>query len=264
MPKILFILVFAFCTVHLHAQDTLYRTDGSHQVVNVLEINKTQIKYKPFSNPDAPIYVILNTAILKIVDKNGTTTTFTSSINPSDNSITESSIPNLKTLSGSHFISMNIADLFTGLLTLNYEYTLESGKLGLKVPLTTGFYTLSGSYNQIGESYFPYTTIFGTGIGLNFYPRGQRSVTYFIGPAFYYRSFNYSVADPGTYIYNNKVGSFTSFFIQNGVLFHAGTRLNLSMDAGLGYAWINTSIPYYSDHKLGYRLKIGINVGFKL
>ncbi len=233
-------------------------------MVNILEINKTQVKYKPYSNPDAPKYVILITSVSKIVDKNGKTTTFAGIVNPSDNIYHNSTIPDVKNPAGIHFISMNVADLFTGLLTLNYEYTLESGRLSLKIPLSTGFYTLSGSYNQYGDSYFPYTTVFGTGIGLNFYPRGQRSVTYFIGPAFYYRSFNYSVADPGTYIYNNKVGSFTSFFIQNGVLFHAGTRLNLSIDAGLGYAWINTAIPYYSDHKLGYRLKIGINVGFKL
>lgn len=263
MRKYITILVLSFFTISLHAQDTLYKTDGNRQVVNILEINQSQVKYKPYMKEDAPPYIILKTSISKIVDKNGNTTTFAGFISPVDSTHIISNPTQHNSSNGRNFISMNVADLFVGILTLNYEYTLESGKLSLKVPLSTGFYSLSGSNNQYNDSYYPGATIIGTGIGLNFYPRGQRPVSYFLGPALYYRLYNYSSYDPVTYIYKNEVGSLIGIFIQNGVLFHAGQKFNLSIDVGLGYLGISQTSNYYTNQYEGIRFRIGINVGLK-
>jgi len=266
MRNLVFFALFFFTAFNLSAQDTLYRTDGSHQVVQVLETNKSQVKYKPYHDIDAPVFVILNTSVTKIVYQNGTTVEYAGFVSPSDSLRPVTVNPEPKGSTGRHFLSLNAVDLFTGLLTLNYEYTLESGKLTLKFPLSTGFYTLTGSADLYNESYYPSATIFGTGIGINYYPKGKRPVAYFLGPSVFFRFYNYSIYDQVTGKYSTDVGSIIGFFIQNGVLFAAGPKLTLSTDFGLGYTFIDQVTPYnaeYTEQYDGFRLKVGINVGFK-
>ena len=57
MKQLLFVTFF-FCSLCLSAQDVIVKRDGSTILSKVLEVNKTDIKYKKFSNLNGPTYTI--------------------------------------------------------------------------------------------------------------------------------------------------------------------------------------------------------------
>src|SRR5688572_17688182 len=63
---------YAFLFQFIEAQDIIYLNNGSKFEATVKEINADNIKYKNFSNPDGPTYVIAKTDVLFIEYKNGT------------------------------------------------------------------------------------------------------------------------------------------------------------------------------------------------
>ena len=264
MQKLLVFLVVAIFAVNLHAQDTLFKTNGQRQVVTILDIMQTQIKYRPYLTQDAPVFIIQNRYVSKIVFKNGETKTFTAKATTPDST---NNIPFPKqenNTNSRHFISLNAADLLMGMFTIDYEYTLGSGKLGLKFPLSTGY----GIFNQTNVDYgygryVPRSTIIGSGISLNFYPAGLSQVAYFVGPSFQYRKFraDYNFFDPVNYTttYIKRNGTFISLFIQNGLLFQAGPKLNLNLNIGLGYAHITET----ENPDNAFRMNLGANIGYR-
>lgn len=258
MRYFLVVLFLSFYSVNLHAQDTLYKTNGSRNVVKILEIRQTGVKYKSSSNPDGPVFVLNKNYISKIVRQNGEVISFPVYVDHAvQNQFNAGFIRR-------NILSLNVSDLFVGMFTVNYEHALKSGKLSLKIPLSTGFHTLSGTHNEYSnDTYLPVTTIVGAGIELDFYPAGHRQVDYFIGPSLQYRLFNadYGYYDPASSIYSLKkrTGTFMGFFIQNGVFFQAGTKLALSLELGLGY--VNITDTDRPDG--GIRMNFRTNIGFK-
>lgn len=72
MRKILFTSI-AFCCFSLIAQsqDKIYRQNGKIIEAKIVEIGSSEIKYREFSNPSGPIYVLETDRIKKIVYENG-------------------------------------------------------------------------------------------------------------------------------------------------------------------------------------------------
>ncbi len=58
------------------SQDKIYRNNGKVVEAKILEIGSDEIKYKEFSNPDGPIYILETDKIKKIVFANGTSQQF--------------------------------------------------------------------------------------------------------------------------------------------------------------------------------------------
>ena len=71
MRYIFYISLLLFGSTILSAQDTLYKTDGSHQIVKIKEVNDDLVKYIPSSIPDGPVYSILKSYVTKIVYESG-------------------------------------------------------------------------------------------------------------------------------------------------------------------------------------------------
>ncbi len=63
-------------TVSLSAQDLIVKTDATQVEARVLEISPEQIRYKRFSNPDGPTYVLPVSAVDYIRYANGETESF--------------------------------------------------------------------------------------------------------------------------------------------------------------------------------------------
>lgn len=63
-------MIIVFPLVSL-AQDKIYKTDRTYIEVKVQEIGVTEIKYKKFSNPYGPTYIILKKEVWMIVYENG-------------------------------------------------------------------------------------------------------------------------------------------------------------------------------------------------
>ena len=85
MNKRLWALVFALGTcASLSAQDLIVKTDATQVEARVLEITPEQIRYKRFSNPDGPTYVLPVSAIDYIRYANGDTDTFRQPADPAN------------------------------------------------------------------------------------------------------------------------------------------------------------------------------------
>lgn len=70
----LFLLIIA--SMNADAQDVIVLTSGDSVLSKVQEINQTEIKYKKFSNPDGPLYVIDKSTVASITYANGDKDTF--------------------------------------------------------------------------------------------------------------------------------------------------------------------------------------------
>lgn len=263
MAKLLVFVAIVLYSVNMSAQDTLYKTDGSRQLITIIEITQSQVRYKPYSNPDSPPFVILGKYISKIVKADGQLTTFEGSRVKADTVRIITPVQQVKVGEGRNIISLNITDVFVGMISANYEHILSSGRLGIKIPLSVGFNAIGG--NRLDYSnymYAPIETIIGSGIDLDFYPGGQQQVSYFVGPSLQFRLFNAYVDsfDPVSSIYTmeSKKGSFFGIFVQNGVSFQTGSKLNLSLELGLGYAWITETQVRNNRFRANFRTNIGI------
>ena len=72
MKKILFLLAAVCCGAgSVMAQDTIFKTDAQSVQAKILEISTTEVRYKRFSNPDGPTYVLPVSQISHIVYQNG-------------------------------------------------------------------------------------------------------------------------------------------------------------------------------------------------
>lgn len=72
MLKTVLLVALLVCTATLcWSQDKIYRKNGKIVEAKVLEIGSAEVKYKEFSNPDGPIYVLETDRIIKIVYENG-------------------------------------------------------------------------------------------------------------------------------------------------------------------------------------------------
>lgn len=69
-------LLLAFVVTIAHAQDVIVKRDGSIIQSKVTEVNSNEIKYKKFSNPDGPVYIICKAEVLAINYENGDKDTF--------------------------------------------------------------------------------------------------------------------------------------------------------------------------------------------
>ena len=59
MKKLLFVLFAVWCgAMTAAAQDLIVKTDASQVAARVLEISPDAVRYKRFSNPDGPTYVL--------------------------------------------------------------------------------------------------------------------------------------------------------------------------------------------------------------
>lgn len=71
------LLLFAFIVSSAaYAQDTIVQKNGTSIPARVLEIDKSDVKYKKFENPDGPSYIIPKSDISIIRYQNGSVDTF--------------------------------------------------------------------------------------------------------------------------------------------------------------------------------------------
>jgi len=275
LPFISILLLSILFPIHLlHAQDTLYKENGSRLVVTIIEIAETQVKYRVANDTANTTYVIHKNEVKKIVHENGMTDLF-----PKDAFYKKGAVKKAdprQTDFGRHFFSLTATDLIAPCLTLNYEYIFKSGYFGLRVPLSFAlsntqenyFFRFSDEMNS-GEHG---RKIFSSGIDFNIYPAGQGTVSYYWGPVFEWGQFDYysyaSYVSSTSENYNK--GNFYALLLQNGLLFQLSRHLNISTfgAAGCSMVYIKYHHPNYTNHtykytQIGFALRWGIGVGYK-
>jgi hypothetical protein len=241
-----FILSLFLITCSLKAQDTLYKISGEKRTVKIIEVSSSQIKYKRSGDADGPLYVLKTSEVEKVVYPDGHTDVFVTNKKSSSDKKNEEPFPSDNALQRKHFIGINIIDLMSGILTLNYEANIYRDLLSLRIPLSFGIAALSGTnpgYNTFSPDFFYYSRdkLFSTGLDLRYFPFGQKRASYFIGPAYEYGQVGHlefqNIPQPIPESYPPSIrrrSAYTALGISNGFQVQATDHLCMTLYMTLG------------------------------
>ena len=112
--------IVLFSTFTASAQDVIHRKNGKTLEVKIVEIGDVDVKYKLFTQPDGPTYVMDATLVKKVVFANGAIHKFEDSTNTIDNA--EYYVGQNKTLWKVGFL-----DFIRGFTSVTYEHSLKPG-----------------------------------------------------------------------------------------------------------------------------------------
>jgi len=263
MKKNLLLAIACLFAGLLQAQDTLYRVNGTRQIVRIIEVNPAQVRYVPFSDPDGPIYMLSKQAVARIIYENGTVDSFQAIREPGD---TPAVILSLEPFNR-NILSIYVIDILWDEFTVSYEHLTKSGKWGLKIPFSRSFLKkesrYSGLVHILNDNFYDGVKLFSTGLSLNYYLFGQERITYYIGLSFLYgwHIFNeyYHQYKLG---YGKKVDSFTGYTLNNGVFIPLSDNIKVSGQVGIGRGYTPPhENPYIDTRKL--RIPVEINICYK-
>lgn len=195
--SVLFCFVFLFQLIR--SQDIVYLNNGDKVEAIVKELNNTSVKYKNFTNPDGPTYVINKNEILMIEYKNGTLDILNKNPGSVSPAKTETVAPKTPAKKGPYdlYYSNKNCLYFNGIALANSDlaffYDREIAKSRLSV-------VLMGAYNfNVHTNYTnAYIQALGVskknydlGAGINYYTQTRKKTQYFVGLLFKYMDFNY-------------------------------------------------------------------------
>ncbi len=232
MKNLILFLISICSLINLNAQDVLYLKSGFEVQVKVYEIGKKEIKYKKYNNLDGPVYTADIKNIKSIKYQNGEEETF----EPIKGNKSFEILPNA--------MSINYGELFTGRIGIAYTRIFKSKNIGIKVPVSLNFLN-----NYYGNSVKYYA-----GFDLNFYPLGQKRLTYYTGLGvragllshqYYYPYYDY-LYYPQVW-YNPQESYFIGGYVNNGITLNITSHFSISGMIGIGirdiegYSWAEPS-----------------------
>ncbi|MCD4788720.1 MAG: hypothetical protein K8R37_01875 [Bacteroidales bacterium] len=239
LPSVLFFYFQSF----VFSQDKVILTNGNEIEAQVTEISKSEIRYKEYSNPDGPDYVIKKNKVNKIILKNGEEKIFAGD---------KKNMP-----FGRNIIAYHMFDVIYNDFSLSYERITKNGKLGVKIPFAIGYNTdnLYGPRDYMNIAY--------TGVGFNIYPIGHHTVSYFMGP-----ELHIGIGKSDTYNYYNYYPSrqteeflYGRLIINNGVSYNPIPNFRVATVLGLGIRYYDLPDSYNNGfHSTAY---ISISMGYR-
>ena len=234
------IIAFAFLMITslTNAQDVLHMKNDSKLMVKVREINTKEVKYKKYDNLEGPDYSVDKKDVEKIVYENG--------------SIEQVAKKADSLEFKSNIISFNYGDLMKVRANFSYERLFRAGFMGIKIPIAV-------SFENDNYSYYDDSPLFFSGVDFNFYPYGQKKLTYFTGLAVRMgmtQSYNEIIYDDYTYPYYGSnyryrpSAFFMGGYVNNGLTLHLTKNFSISSMFGLGIKGKEASGRLYS-HAIG-------------
>jgi hypothetical protein len=270
-------VVFAFITGH--AQDTIFKTDGSKHIGKVAEINGTSVKYL-LSGTDVMVETAKN-EIRQINYLNGTKEMYNTAAvaQTTPKYQTESYYTNEKYKAkapektkeyGKNIFALNMFEMFFTNLGVSYERILGDGTFSVKIPFSTGLGGRPNENSYRGDMYSVLALqnkIYSTGLEFNVYPAKQTRSTFYIGLSGGYGEFKYyrdsliSAPYPGPYVYTHKsyLGKQYYGMIHLGGYIGLTEQLLLGGKAAIGFRREETILVDYTmpriqlDFNLAYR-----------
>jgi hypothetical protein len=165
------------------------------------------------------------------------------------------------TAAGRNIFSIDAMALLFQNIELSYEYLAGiDKKLGIRVPVSVNMQGTSTNGNMLGNT----RNVFYSGLDLNYYPLGQNTSSFFVGPSLRMGSaLNYNeYYDPLTGGYTNErlVSQYFSFLLRFGYLYTPVEELSIGTAFGLGTRRYFMNIPqeaagpaFSFQFSLGYR-----------
>lgn len=87
MKKVFILLLLMMVVITAFAQDVIVMKDKSAVLSKVVEITKTEIKYKKWSNPEGPTYTLDTSEVVSINYENGEVEKFAETLNSQENAV---------------------------------------------------------------------------------------------------------------------------------------------------------------------------------
>lgn len=236
--KNIFLLLFVmmFGATIMEAQDFIYqKSDRTRIEATDVDVQLNHTTYKIFGDESGELMAIDNKEISMILFENGKIRFF------ERESRAKHRVDFKKNL-----INYHLFDLIVNNFKLSYERILNSGKIGIQIPIAVGYgddESISG-FDDVHNTFY-------TGITLNFYPTGQGKVRYFMGPGIQigtgYFDDGYWNNSNGTYIEENVDTYIFRFLVNNGIIFTPIDALSISLVGSLGIRY--TDKTFNSDNQ---------------
>ncbi|MFN5370343.1 MAG: hypothetical protein ACK5B6_02675, partial [Bacteroidia bacterium] len=216
MIRVVFCLLACHLSLGLFSQDLITLRSGKTLKVQIQEVNQKEIAYRKADNANGPLYKIYTRDVLRIDYESGAVDNFAESQEKSTSFLSSRSL----TTAGRNILSIDAMALLFQNIELSYEYlTGDDKKLGVRVPVSVNMQGTSNNGNMLGNT----RNVFYSGLDLNYYPLGQNTSSFFVGPSLRIGSaLNYNeYFDPLTGGFTNErlVSQYFSFLLRFGYLY---------------------------------------------
>lgn len=222
--KHLFLIPFFLFLFHLiRAQDVIHLNNGDKFDAIVKEITSYEVKYKNFTNPDGPTYVIVKNDVLLIEYQNGTVEIINTSPKSLSPIKTFTASPKKEIKKGPNDIYYGAKNClyFNGLALVNSDialiYDREIAKSRLSIVLLGAYnFNVHTNYtNRYIQALGISKKNYDLGAGINYYTQTKRRAQYFVGFLFKVMHYEY-------------VRETTTTDSINGVVFNTTTSQNVN------------------------------------
>lgn len=225
-----FLAILLFISTFSFSQDEILLNSGETVKAIVTEVSDKEVKYKKYSNPEGPLFVIKKRDINKVIYKNGEEDDIQN--NPSGYTFQR------------NIFAYNIFDVVYNQFAFTYEHISKNGKMSFFIPVSIGYSDNEGAkdFNDLGF----------TGFGINLFPTGQHRVTYYLGPVLQLgvgKEDDYYEYDPyhgyESY-YESKKFVYGRLMINNGITYAPVPSFKLNASFGLGIRYYDLDDSYNS------------------
>ncbi len=225
-----------FVIINLKAQDFIYlRNQKPRVAVKNIKVLNGETTYNLFDDNTGAEYSVNNNQISMIAFADGNIRFF-----EREQKVIKRH--NYK----KNLINYHLFDLIVNNFKLSYERIISNGKIGIQIPIAIGY----GNYDNISGFDDVYNTFY-TGLSVNFYPTGQGTVRYFMGPGIqvgegvftdgYYNDSNqYTNTTINTFVFR--------FLVNNGIIYTPIDALSISLVGSLGIRYTSKEDHWYNQN----------------
>ena len=229
----LLVTIVLFATISMTAQDFIYKRNLDDRIsATNINVQNTETTYNTFGDESGQLFSIENDQISMIVYENGDVRFFER----------EKRIAKRRNFN-KNIINYHLFDLVVNNFKLSYERIISNGKIGIQIPIAIGY----GDHDNISGFDNVYNTFY-TGLSLNFYPTGQGTVRYFMGPGIQvgtgFFEDGYWDSSYDHYINKNIDTFIFRFLINNGIIFTPIEALSISLVGSLGIRYTDKTNQY--------------------
>ena len=226
--------IFILCSMllalpsNLFSQDYIYLRDQQQRIAaKNIKISATEIWYENHDTDDGQVYSIKPDQVSLIAYENG------------EVRMMQSRAKIIKTYDFKrNLITYHLSDLIISNFTMSYERILQSGKLGIQIPVSFGY----GSGDNFGDNVL--ISKFYSGIYVNFYPNGQGKVRYLLGPGV---RLGVGHDNDNSDSQNYTDSFYGKLLVNNGVVFSPIPDLSLSLVLSLGIRYFPEAGTYNEE-----------------
>ena len=250
-----FFLCFFLTAYTGFAQDYLYLNNGQKMAVKISELSDNEERYKRWDNLSVPTYTdnILNDS--KIEYENGAI----DNLEKRRKGRKEDGMTFNRDY-GRNIVSIDALTLLFQNVEISYERFLDKDmRLGLKIPLSIN---MLGTSTQGLDFISNSRNVFHTGLDLNFYPKGQSTAAFYLGPSIKVGSAMTQsdfYDDIYGYIYETRVSEYFSFLLRFGLNYMPLKELSINTSFGIGTRRYIQNIPQNASAipTANFRLSLG-------